>query len=164
MIKAADIGKLAKAIHPGSYDHVDDEELGKAGIDKHGGDTRKLAKQLLDGMTVYSLPHFMKVWNSTPISVKNDVFEQPHVKEIDLLLKTMKGAKTDHLRDDEIGRHVADFMEGTDGLHPIAARILFTPSGARLMTRALTLDPKSEAFRSTLGILQGRFASEAKKV
>ena len=162
-MKPADIGKLAKAIHPGSYDHVDDHELGQAGIDKHGGDLKKLSKQLLDGMTVYSLPHFMKVWNSTPIKVKNEVFEQPHVKEIDLLLKTMQGAKTDHLRDDEIGRHIADFMEGKDGLHPVAARILFTPSGARLMSRALTLNPASEAFRSTVGILNSRYLSEAKR-
>lgn len=159
----ADIGKLAKAIHPGSYDHVDDHELGTAGLAKHGGDLKKLSKQLLDGMTVYSLPHFMKVWNSTPLRVKNEIFEPPHVKEIDLLLKTMQGAKTDHLRDDEIGRHIADFMEGKDGLHPTAARILFTPSGARLMSRALTLNPASEAFRGTMGILNARMKAEPSK-
>ncbi len=156
----ADIGKMVKAIHPGSY-KSSDEVVGAAMLGKFPD--KQLSRALLDGMTVYSLPHFMKVWHSAPRALKAEIFGEPHVKEIELLLKTMQTAKTNHLRDDEFGSHVADFMEGKDGLHPVAARILFTPSGARLVSRALTLKPDSEAFRSTLGILNSRYLSEAKK-
>jgi hypothetical protein len=144
----ADIGRLSKAIHPGSYDHVDDHELGTAGLAKHGGDVKKLSKQLIDGMTVYSLPHFVKVWLETPEYVKEELFGRVHVKELDLFLRAMQEAKTDHLPDNEIGNALCNFIDGHEPLDPVVARFLFTPSGTQMMTQVLTFGQSIGAISS----------------
>jgi len=125
--------------------------------------TPQIGKQILTHMMHMSHPALRKVWAAMTKPERDAMFGNGHAKEVDTFVRSLGKNDSSHLEGHAFGLHLHSLNSEGGFTSDEAAAVLHTPSGVRLAHRALTLNPNSEAFRSTLGILSGRMAAEMKK-
>lgn len=123
---------------------------------------RARGKHILTLMTYLPVEDIKAVWKSMSKAHRAKFFGNGHAEELDRFVGALGKSNADHLTGD-FAEKLRSLNNGNGMDDHKAARVLHTPSGVRLAHRALTLNPASEAYRSTVGILNGRHAAEMKK-